>query len=485
MRKGRPESLLGQVGRLARGRRPRKGYAGGREKPNAVGILAFEVSVLMSKAAQLWRALEDGRLACLRNVSLRHEGVRRLVSHQDDVLVSLVLTEITDALAFLVGAVSRLSRRCTDPLLQGFDAAYADLVKNGADPFCFEYAGRKMERKVKKMERFVLVGVCLHRELQTMSELKQNLRLTVANPDACRRLHPGAVAELKNKVLWQKQQVKLLRDDSLWVRTFDYVTRLLCRSLFSIVGRIRLAFGGQPEAEESSTSGLPVSLRSPVATADQVFAGQCFPVPGRGSSLPPPGSIKILTSTLEPRLGLPNAPPATVGAAALAPHFARVILAIQKHAASPCLIDPYDRDELYSMLTSSMKTSLRVSLKPKAKSPTPLDPGMAAERRAAMDRTLEWLAPLAKNTVKWHQERNFEKESLVPSYNVYLVQTLYFANQRKTEEAIVELLVGLDFLWRYGREVNERAVAVCSRRRKKSSFKIAGKQDDRLPLDCS
>lgn len=479
MRKGRPDSLLGRVGRLARGRRPRKGYAGGREKPNAVGILSFEVSVLMSKAAQLWRALEDERLACLRNAALRHEGVRRLVSQQDDVLLSLVLTEITDALGFLVGAVSRLSRRCTDPLLQGFDAAFADLVKNGADLFGFEYAGRKMEHKVKKMERFVLVGVCLHRELQTMSELEQKLQLTVANPDTC-RLHPRAVAELKNKVLWQKQQVKLLRDDSLWVRTFDYVTRLLGRSLFSIVSRIRHAFGGQLEAEESAASGHPVSLRSPVASTDQVFAGQCFPVPGKGSSLPPTWSIKtdmvnktLLVSTLEPRVGLPNAPPATIGAAALTPHFARVILAIQKHAASPCLIDPYERDELYGMLTSSMKTSLRGRLQPKAKAPTPLDADTAAERRAAMDRTLQWLAPLAKNMVNWHLERNFEQESLVPSYNVYLVQTLYFADQKKTEEAVVELLVGLDYLWRYGREVNARAVAVCSRRRKKSSFKIA------------
>jgi hypothetical protein len=38
------------------------------------------------------------------------------------------------------------------------------------------------------------------------------------------------------------------------------------------------------------------------------------------------------------------------------------------------------------------------------------------------------------------------------------VQTLYFANQEKAEAAITELLVGLNYIWRFGRGLNAQAL---------------------------
>ncbi|KAK0585065.1 hypothetical protein LWI29_022960 [Acer saccharum] len=78
------------------------------------------------------------------------------------------------------------------------------------------------------------------------------------------------------------------------------------------------------------------------------------------------------------------------------------------------------------------------------------------EWKLALERILEWLAPLARNMIRWQSEHNFEKESVVSRTNVLLVQTFHFASQAKTEAAITELLVGLNYICRIGRDRYER-----------------------------
>ncbi|KAK9205752.1 hypothetical protein WN943_016022 [Citrus x changshan-huyou] len=79
-----------------------------------------------------------------------------------------------------------------------------------------------------------------------------------------------------------------------------------------------------------------------------------------------------------------------------------------------------------------------------------------------MNAILEWLAPLAHNMIRWQSERSFEQQRVVSRSNVLLVQTLYFANQEKTEAAITELLVGLNYVWTYSRELNAKALQECA-----------------------
>jgi hypothetical protein len=83
---------------------------------------------------------------------------------------------------------------------------------------------------------------------------------------------------------------------------------------------------------------------------------------------------------------------------------------------------------------------------------------LAGEWTEAMASILEWLAPLAHNMIRWQSERSYEQQTFVSRTNVLLVQTLYFANQEKTESAITELLVGLNYIWRFGRGLNAQAL---------------------------
>ncbi|WOL02263.1 hypothetical protein Cni_G10982 [Canna indica] len=545
MRRVKSESWLGRIG-LVRGGGWKKAEP---DKSAAIGVLAFEVGRLMSRVAQLWYALGDDRVDRLRDEVVRLEGVRRLVTDDDDFLLAIAAAEMMDAVGFLADSVASLGRRCSDPVLQRFDAAFADLVKTGADPYGFEYTRRKMESKVKKMERFVAAGANLYQELEVLTDMEQSLRRMLAIPDAGHS-HHGSVAGFKHKVVWQRQQVKRLREASLWVRTYDYVVRLLGCSLFSVVGRIALVFGSQLNNEAAKCSGdrqKPAArltrshsvaglIPSPtdsfeVVTGHEKIRGQCVidktglppPPPSKkqqsfrakrpaGSDRPSDGclfggngpviaqsrttldngirkssvtplaidaadeassetklggnnvNMKLFSSMIDHRFRLLNAPTSTLGGAALALHYANVIVVIEKFTTSPHLIGPDARGDLYSMLTTSIKAALRARLKSYAENlaSSVYDPVLVADWSVAMTRILEWLAPLAHNTIKWQTERSFEQQSLVSSSNVLLLQTLYFANQKKAEDAITELLVGLNYMWRYRRELSAKTTLECT-----------------------
>lgn len=154
-----------------------------------------------------------------------------------------------------------------------------------------------------------------------------------------------------------------------------------------------------------------------------------------------------------------NASVSTLGDAALALHYANLIILIEKLAFSPHLIGLDARDDLYNMLPTSIKNSLRAKLRlfSKTEASSVYDSGLASDWSLTLGRILEWLAPLAHNMIRWHSERNFEKQRMVSRTNVLLVQTLYFANQAKSEAAITELLMGLQYISRFGREINVQA----------------------------
>ncbi|KAG0462734.1 hypothetical protein HPP92_021210 [Vanilla planifolia] len=531
MRKLNRESWLGMM------RRGRKRELTDPGKVN-IGVLTFEVSTLMSKAVHLWNSLADEQIARLRDEVLHLEGVRKLVSDDDDFLLGLALAEIMDSVDSLSRAVARLGKRSVDPALQRFEHLFEDLIKNDSDSYGFQYAGKKMGRKVKKMERFVAAGANLYQELEVLAELEQGLRRLQANQDT---RHTGNSSSVfKQKVVWQRQAVKCLREASLWNRSFEYTARLLARSVFTVVCRIKLVFGFHQK--DSSTYSKTLSQFSRSYSVSGVIHSPVFPSDGRGIHRFASGPITVSTSksgsiarashptlplrskwsissrtfrgcivgdnhspvlhscvpideanpkpsslnfpigeesesdAAEPSLNifssnrslvffgsrrkLLSAPPSTLGAAALALHYANVIIVIEKLAASPHLIADDARDDLYGMLPTSIRAALRLRLKSYAKNllASVYDPELASEWGDAIARILEWLSPLAHNMIKWQSDRNFEQQHLVSTNNVLLLQTLHYANQLKTEAAITELLVGLNYLWRFRRELNAKAM---------------------------
>uniref|UniRef100_A0A7N0UAZ2 Uncharacterized protein n=1 Tax=Kalanchoe fedtschenkoi TaxID=63787 RepID=A0A7N0UAZ2_KALFE len=518
-----------------------------------VGPLTHDIMSLMSKLIVLWNSLSDMEIARLREVVLNSAGVRKLVSDEDDLLGELILNEMIENWVHVAKYVSRLGEQCKDPVAIQFESFLKDPDENDLACYEWEYKSRKMERKVKKIERLIGMSMQLNQELEVLAEMEQ----------ISRRMHVKGVKRVKllefqQKLMWQSQMVKDIRDKSLWNRTYDYTFRLMARSLFTILNRLKETFGATgseslvtkltgplnsvltpqrcqsfpsvvhsvvcpnendtcitdsepikrsilisfPEKGEvkkkiakahnlstSSFSGKNFAVKS----KSQVHAGPfkvcmfsdfaspspltCKPTLGGSMRLNSFRSKKIDTSTIvskpsmpcksqihskirqyNTRRNLPSHPQNTLGDAGLALHYANVIILIEKLASAPHLIGQDARDDLYKKLPTTVKSDLRSKLKPctKALASCSYDIQLAKQWKSAVAQILEWLAPLAHDTIRWQSERNFEKQQSSSRTNALLVQTLHYANQRKTEAAITELLLGLNFLCRFGALVESK-----------------------------
>lgn len=562
-----------------------------------IAVLAFEASSLMTKLLNLWQSLTDKQITRLREEIADSEGIKKLVSENDDYIGRLICMEMMENLVHVERALARLSKKCNDPLLKSFEQAFNDLIKMGTDSYSWQFSWKKMDRKVKKMERFVCVNASLYQEMETLGDLEQTLKRMKAHDNA----DSITLVEYEKKIAWKRQEVKHLKENSLWSRTYDYTILLLARSLFTIYGRIGHVFGvnqiadlGIKDSTNSRRSHSTVFMQSSVFPSDNYIprfstgaSGKSISASGpllrtnntanfhsgplgnstttsspifhsgpigsstttsspigkqndisfysgplsRSTNKPGPFSrasksamrlwhsrdkssntmhktsqrkLKrsgpltgcndysapsdlhsgVLDGTKDPvsksnhygslnheslfvassKSKLLNPPQECLGASALALHYANLIIFIEKLVATPHLIGNDARDDLYSMLPASIRASLRAKLKPHAKSlsQSVYDTDLANEWNEAMLRTLDWLSPLAHNMIRWQSERSFEHQNLVSRTNVLLVQTLFFANQEKTEGEITELLIGLNYIWRFGREINAKSLAECA-----------------------
>ncbi|OIV90714.1 hypothetical protein TanjilG_15100 [Lupinus angustifolius] len=424
-----------------------------------VGVLSFEVAGTMSKLLHLWHSLSDATIVRIRNDAVTLEGVRKIISNDDSLLLGLACAEFAESLRLAADSAARLSHRCDDPNLRSFRKFFHEFADLGRDPNGWAHSvPKETEAKIKKMERYVILTATLHREMEELSSIENSLRKIMNDNSNNNNNNEGRsliakeqkVYELQQKIYWVKQEVKELKDRSLWSRSFDSAVMLLVRFSFIVLARIKVVFGiGQ------SVSGLSRSFSTPAT----VFpSDNQNPISGsmESSKL---GEEKVVLGSgfFESNCNLLKPPPSTLGAAALALHYANLIIVMEKMIKSPHLVGEDARDDLYAMLPSSIRLALRARLRGVGFCAS--DPVLAGEWSDALWKILGWLLPLAQNMIKWQNERSFEHQNLVVAKtNVLLLQTLFFSNKDKTEAAITELLVGLNYIWRFEREITAKAL---------------------------
>ncbi|CAK8572022.1 unnamed protein product [Lathyrus sativus] len=507
-----------------------------------IGILSFEVANVMSKTIHLYKSLSESEITKLRNEILSSEGVRKLVSSDEGYLLELVKGEKLDELNRVAGVVSRLGKKCSVPALQGFEHVYGDIVSGVIDVKELGFLVKHMEGMVRKMDRYVSATRGLYSKMGVLNELEQTVKKFRIDDNRNEESRRG----YEQRLVWQKQDVRHLKEISLWNQSFDKVVELLARTVCTLYARICMVFSESSEKKYSlgfgSCEGSPlvrnecrpasglinvdVNLeklkhnrskkngfhlnsigrngssrthidvkRSELAYVQlEDFGFPCGTSPGRlfmeclslsssvsavddfddvvidredqfscvSSSQSPIeiGSIvkkkEHSCSTVGPNSGssVIYAPPSTLGGSALALHYANIIIVIEKLLSFPHLIGEEARDDLYKMLPTSLRLSLKAKLKIYAKDLAIYDAPLAHEWKATLDGILRWLSPLAHNMMKWQSERNFEQRDIVSRTNVLLFQTLYFADKCKTEEAICELLLGMNYICRYEQQQN-------------------------------
>ncbi|KAK6275657.1 hypothetical protein POUND7_005366 [Theobroma cacao] len=421
-----------------------------------VGVLSFEIAGLMSKLLHLWNSLSDKSIIRLRDESISLEGVRKIVSNDESFLLGLACAEMAENVRLVAKSISRISKRCQDSNLQCFDRWFDEFANSGHDRHGWVLSSKDMEAKNKKMDRYVTITATLYKEIEELSTIENSLRKSFQCKEYESSIKEQKIIDLQQKLFWQRQEVKCLKERSLWNRSFDMVVSMLVRSIFTILGRINLVFGighGYPPS-------LPRCLSASATVHPTENPNAYNFVSGPLKSSKPEEKKDLAVRFFESNSKLLKPPPSTLGAAALALHYANLIIIMEKMIKSPQLVGVDARDDLYSMLPSSIRSSLRARLKGVGFSAS--DPVLAGEWRTALGRILAWLSPLAHNMIKWQSERSFEQQNLLPKTNVLLLQTLFFANKEKTEAAITELLVGLNYIWRFEREMTAKALFECS-----------------------
>ncbi|RDX67023.1 hypothetical protein CR513_54147, partial [Mucuna pruriens] len=533
-----------------------------------IGILSFEVANVMSKIVHLHRSLSEPEIVKLRNEILLM-GVQNLVSSEEGYLLELARAEKLEELNRVAGVVSRLGKKCSVPALQGFEHVYGDIVNGVIDVKELGFLVKHMEGMVRKMDRFVSATRSLHSEMGILNDLEQAMK---------KFQHEESRRAFEQKLTWQKQDVRHLKEISLWNQNFDKVVELLARTVCTIYARICMIFGdstwrknttrlglseGSPSPPMQNECGLvsgqisvPVSSeklksnhgkknschlgstgRTAVETRGTIsrpqidmrrgelaylqledFGFPCGTNPGRlfmdclslSSSVAKfdddyvvdrddqhnhislssynsigignkakkrehlchSGGLNHVQSGVPEDLGEVNssvqsystfglqsrlavyAPPSTLGGCALALHYANVITVIEKLLSYPHLVGEEARNDLYQMLPTSLRLSLKGKLKTYVKNLAIYDAPLAHDWKETLDGILKWLAPLAHNMIRWQSERSFEQHQIVSRTNVLLFQTLYFADKDKTEEAICQLLMGLNYICRYEQQQN-------------------------------
>ncbi|KAL7096708.1 hypothetical protein ACP275_10G096600 [Erythranthe tilingii] len=458
----------------------------------SLGILAFEISRLMSKLVNMWQFLTDRQILRLREEIANSVGIGMLVSRDEGYLMDLAFSEIIENLSCVAKSVALLGKKCADPIYHNLETVFDNPFEIDPKWCVWQYRLKKMEKKIKKMEKFVAATEQMYPEIEVLAELEQSLRRMRAGASSAK----VKLLEFQQKVLWQRQEVRNLREMSPWVRTYDYIVRLLLRSLFTIIERIKCVYGVEgndnfapisgdclvrnDSMQENSASRISVgrsfsSLGFGGENSKSKSKKQHFSKSGRfgatgcmtGGSESPVAYIKDVcnnktctkvSSLFNSMRIISNAPQSTLGYAALHLHYANVIILIEKLSSSPHLISLDARDDLYGMLPSTLRNCLRAKLRVFSRnlvSGTGYDADLAAEWGLAIARVLEWLSPLAHNMIRWQSERNFERQRFVYGSNVLLVQTLYFADRVETEAVIVELLMGVNYLFRFGRRIDE------------------------------
>ncbi|EPS73879.1 hypothetical protein M569_00874, partial [Genlisea aurea] len=422
-------------------------------KSPTVGVLCFEASGLMSKLIHLWQRSSEIGISRLRIESIHVEGVRKIVSNDDAFLLGLACAEMIESLRWIGESIAWISAKCQDPNLRSFRELFHQFADSGRDPHNWLLGSKEMESRIKTMNRLVAATAALQKRMDELLTLENGFRKLVQQQrrhdgDAQRRL-----IELQQRILREKQEAASLKEKSLWSRSFDTVASHLITSAFTIVARVKLVFGVGHVAPLSRSPSSSSALVYPSESDDSViheFSSSSPAIHFEDGEEEEEGIFRMNSRKLRP-------PESTLGAAGLSLHYANLIMLMEKMIRSPQLIGADARDALYSMLPNSIRTSLRARLKGVVGFPA-TDPVLATEWRNALHRILGWLSPLAHNMIEWHNERSFEhRKQLMPrttDNDVLLLQTLCFANTHKTEAAITEMLVGLNYVWRFRKQMN-------------------------------
>ncbi|KAH0716199.1 hypothetical protein KY284_009104 [Solanum tuberosum] len=373
-------------------------------KGNKIAILAFEVANTIVKAANLMHSLSEENVQHLKKVVLPSEGVQLLITKDMDELLRIAAADKRDELKIFSGEVVRFGNRCKDPQWHNLERYFEKLESE-----LTSHKNLKEEAEAVMVQLMILVQYTaeLYHEFHALDRFEQDYRRKVQEEDTSNATQRGdTIAILKAELKSQRKHVKNLEKKSLWSKILEEVTEKLVDIVHFLHLEIHAAFG--------------------CADGER--------------------SMKNNNQRL--------------GSAGLALHYANIITQIDTLVARPGSVPPNTRDALYHGLPPSIKSALRFKLMSFSLKEELTVPQIKGE----MEKTLQWLVPMAANTTKAHHgfgwvgewantgsEMNRKSSSQV---DLLRIETLYHADKEKTEAYILELVVWLHHLVSQSKSAN-------------------------------
>ncbi|XP_057512186.1 protein PSK SIMULATOR 1-like [Actinidia eriantha] len=413
---------------------------------NRIGILSFETAKTMSRLLSLYKSLSDPEISKLRNETVKSEGVVYLNSNDENFLLRLACSERVEDLDKVAITVARLGMKCSDFGLNRFDLVYTDLKLGIIDLGKLEYGSRETEKRVEKMEKLISATSRLYLALESLSEMEiseRKLKQWKLNTKAFQS--QSVNFDLFNqKISHQRKQVRHYRETSLWNRTFDKSVSLMARIVCVVYARLCFAFDRvRPDC----------CLFEP--RREQVIITRSGPIP----TTPKPKLVRfhsqkpgIFSDSCSENRVFNMGGSDTMGGSGLALRYANVILLLEKYLDTAVTIGGDARDDLYQMLPENLKILVKSKLSKNVREAPEEEEdgeGLAEGWREAMREIMRWLTPVARDTVRWQAERNFEKMRFESRPAALLVQTLHFSDREKVEAAVADVLVGLSCIYQY------------------------------------
>ncbi|KAK2660732.1 hypothetical protein Ddye_007265 [Dipteronia dyeriana] len=374
---------------------PTSGFVSGTaSRGNKIYILAFEVANTIAKGATLFQSLSEENVQYLKKEILHSEGVQQLVSTDMQELLSIAAADKREELDVFSGEVVRFGNLCKDPQWHNLDRYFSNFESN-----YLNHRQLKVEAETKKQELIALAQHTseLYHELNALDRFEQDYRRKLEEADSLNLPRRGEnLMILHSDLKQQRKLVKSLKKKSLWSRNLEEIMEKFVDITTYIHHSILEAFGRNATI---------------IASAE------------------------------------PEKIPQRLGVVGLALHYANIINQIDNISSRPTSLPSNMRDSLYNGLPANVKAAIRSQLQ----SIDAKEELSAFQIKAEMEKTLQWLVPLAANTTKAHQGFGWVGEwantghefgkSMATNINPARVQTLYHAHKHKTDKHILDLVI--------------------------------------------
>uniref|UniRef100_A0A0D9YTI5 DUF668 domain-containing protein n=1 Tax=Oryza glumipatula TaxID=40148 RepID=A0A0D9YTI5_9ORYZ len=381
--------------------------AGAKMKGSPQKILAFEVANTIVKGMSLMQSLSKESVRYLKGTVLRSEGVKRLVSSDMSELMRIAAADKRQELALFSREVIRFGNRCKDTQWHNLDRYFSKLESEiTPQPNLKEIA----EAEMQQLLTLVRHTADLYHELHALDRFEQDYRRKLEEEKKSVAFERGDTVQIiRQELKSQRRHVKSLKKKSLWNKMLEDVMDKLVDIVHFLHVEIQESFG----------------------TYD--------------------GALQ---------LNQPSESRQTLGSAGLSLHYANIISQIDNIVSRSTVPPQSTRDALYQGLPPTIKSALRKKLH---NCPQPQEVPIT-EIRSSMERTLQWIIPIANNTARahhgfgwvgeWANTGNDAMRRAAGQPDVIRIETFYHADKAKTEACILDLVLWLHHLISYSRPTN-------------------------------